>query len=374
MWYGRIGPRMYDRKEVRYCMASECICKLRAKMAEISADGFLISKPENWRYVSGFTGDSGVLLITRKDSFLFTDSRYTEQAQSEAPDFTVTKTVLEEDVLKNTVKNLGLKRLAFEKHYITYAGWERLKEKFEDQELVGVMGWVEDLRMIKNEEEVEYISKAQQIAEKAFKLLMPRIKAGVSEMELALELEFEMRRMGSEGVAFPFIVVSGTRSSLPHGQPTEKKLEPGDFVTFDFGARFKGYCSDMTRTVVVGPLDDKHKEIYDTVLTAQLAALDAIGPGVPAKEVDLAGRKVIEEAGYGEYFGHGIGHGVGLNVHERPSVGRTSEDILEPGVVITVEPGIYIEGFGGVRIEDMVLVTEEGKRNLTACEKELIVV
>jgi len=183
-----------------------------------------------------------------------------------------------------------------------------------------------------------------------------------------------MRKMGSEGVAFPFIVVSGPRSSLPHGQPSTRKLEPGDFVTFDFGARFQGYCSDMTRTIVIGPLDEKHKEIYEVVLAAQLTALDVIGPGVIGKEVDLAGRKVIEEAGYGEYFGHGIGHGVGLNVHERPSVGRTSEDILEPGMVITVEPGIYIEGFGGVRIEDMVVVTEEGMRNLTASRKELIVV
>jgi Xaa-Pro aminopeptidase len=371
---GKIDDRMCNRKEAHYYMTSNCIYELRAKMDEISADGFLISKPENWRYVSGFTGDSGVLLITATDGFLFTDSRYTEQARNEAPGFTVVKTVLEEDVLKNTVNDLGIKRLAFEKHYITYAGWETLRDKFEEQELVGVSNWVEDLRMIKRKEEVGYISKAQQIAEKGFELLMPSIKVGVSEIELALELEFSMRRMGSEGVAFPFIVVSGSRSSLPHGQPTSKKLEPGDFVTFDFGARFNGYCSDMTRTVVVGPIDDKHKEIYDTVLNAQLAALDVIGPGIVAKEVDLAGRKVIEEAGYGEYFGHGIGHGVGLNVHERPSVGRTSEDVLEPGAVITVEPGIYIEGFGGVRIEDMVLVTEDGKRNLTACEKELIVV
>ena len=355
-------------------MTSDVLEKLRTKLVEDSVDGLLISKPENWRYVSGFTGDSGVLLITAEHSFLFTDSRYTEQARSEAPDFTVVKTVIEEDVVKNTVNELGLKRIGFEKDYVTYAMWERLRDRFEKQELVGISGWVEELRMIKTSEEVEYISRAQKIAENAFERLLPLIKVGTSEIDLALELEFTMRKMGSEGVAFPFIVVSGPRSSLPHGQPSIRKLEPGDFVTFDFGARFQGYCSDMTRTIVIGPLDEKHKEIYEVVLAAQLTALDVIGPGVLGKEVDLAGRKVIEEAGYGEYFGHGIGHGVGLNVHERPSVGRTSEDILEPGMVITVEPGIYIEGFGGVRIEDMVVVTEEGMRNLTASRKELIVV
>ncbi|HHY69688.1 MAG TPA: aminopeptidase P family protein [Firmicutes bacterium] len=355
-------------------MTSDVLEKLRTKLVEDSVDGLLISKPENWRYVSGFTGDSGVLLITAEHSFLFTDSRYTEQARSEAPDFTVVKTVIEEDVVKNTVNELGLKRIGFEKDYVTYAMWERLRDRFEKQELVGISGWVEELRMIKTSEEVEYISRAQKIAENAFERLLPLIKVGTSEIDLALELEFTMRKMGSEGVAFPFIVVSGPRSSLPHGQPSTRKLEPGDFVTFDFGARFQGYCSDMTRTIVIGPLDEKHKEIYEVVLAAQLTALDVIGPGVIGKEVDLAGRKVIEEAGYGEYFGHGIGHGVGLNVHEKPSVGRTSEDILEPGMVITVEPGIYIEGFGGVRIEDMVVVTEEGMRNLTASRKELIVV
>ncbi|HOB30617.1 MAG TPA: Xaa-Pro peptidase family protein [Bacillota bacterium] len=355
-------------------MTSDVLEKLRTKLVEDSVDGLLISKPENWRYVSGFTGDSGVLLITAEHSFLFTDSRYTEQARSEAPDFTVVKTVIEEDVVKNTVNELGLKRIGFEKDYVTYAMWERLRDRFEKQELVGISGWVEELRMIKTSEEVEYISRAQKIAENAFERLLPLIKVGTSEIDLALELEFTMRKMGSEGVAFPFIVVSGPRSSLPHGQPSTRKLEPGDFVTFDFGARFQGYCSDMTRTIVIGPLDEKHKEIYEVVLAAQLTALDVIGPGVLGKEVDLAGRKVIEEAGYGEYFGHGIGHGVGLNVHEKPSVGRTSEDILEPGMVITVEPGIYIEGFGGVRIEDMVVVTEEGMRNLTASRKELIVV
>lgn len=347
---------------------------LRKKMDEASLDAFLVSKPENWRFVSGFTGDSGVLLITSKDSFIFTDSRYIEQAHQEAPDFEVVMTVLEKDTVKDTIVRLGLKRIGFERDHVTYAGWEQLTERFSEQELTGVSGWVEELRAIKTPQEVEYIAKAQEIADKCFSLLFPSVRAGVKEIDLALELEFTMRKMGSDGVAFPFIVVSGPRSSLPHGVPSQRKIEPGDFVTFDFGARYRGYCSDMTRTLVAGPLGKKHREVYETVLQAQLAALEAVRPGIAAKEVDLAGRAVIENAGYGEYFGHGIGHGVGLNVHERPSVGRKSEAILQPGMVITVEPGIYIPEFGGVRIEDLVLVTEGGKRNLTSSEKGLIVV
>jgi len=348
--------------------------KLRLKMSQVPVDAFLVSNMQNWRFVSGFTGDAGTLLITRDEAIIFTDSRYTEQAEQEAPDYTVIKTVVEKNVLKETIDKIRISRIAFEKDYVTYSRWEKLKETLSGQELIGVSGWVEELRAVKSEEEAGYIARAQGIADEAFSRLLPLVKAGASEMDLALELEFTIRKLGSEGIAFPFIVVSGARSSLPHGVPTSKKLEPGDFVTFDFGARCNGYCSDMTRTVVVGHASDKHREIYDLVLRAQLAALEVIKPGVMAREVDLAGRRVIEEAGYGEYFGHGIGHGVGLNVHERPSVGKTSEDVLQPGMIITVEPGIYIPGFGGVRIEDLVLVTEDGKNNLTASEKQLIVV
>jgi len=346
--------------------------KIREKMANIQVDAFLVSKPENWRYISGFTGDSGTLLISQKESILFTDSRYAEQAQKETEGFTVIETSLGEDIVKKTVMMLGLKRIAFEKDHVSYSGWEKLKERFCEQELVGVGGWVEELRMKKTPEEIRCIRKAQEIADQAFALLTHAVKPGATERDLALELEFTMRRMGSDGVAFPVIAVSGPRSSLPHGQPSTKKLNPGEFVTFDFGARYGGYCSDTTRTFVLEPLDKKHEEIYNIVLQAQLAALAAVKPGAPAKEVDLVGRKIIEEAGYGKYFGHGIGHGVGLNVHEGPRVNQKSEDILEPGMVITVEPGIYIPGFGGVRIEDLVLVTEDGKEVLSSSPKDLV--
>jgi Xaa-Pro aminopeptidase len=354
-------------------VTSERLGKVRERLAQESLDGFLVTNYANWRYLSGFQGHSGSLLITGTDALLFTDSRYAEQAEKEAPEFSVVRTSPDDDALKKTVKQKGLGRLGFEKDYITYSNWEKLRDRLEGVELVGLSGVVEKLRMIKTPEEISKIAKAQEIADQAFGLLTGAIRVGATELELATEFDFTMRKMGSEEVAFPLIVVSGERSSLPHGVPTNKPLEDGDFVTFDFGATYDGYRSDETRTFVMGHLDARHDEIYNVVLKAQMAAVDKVGPGVPAREIDLTGRRIIEDAGYGEYFGHGIGHGVGLNVHEGPSVARKSEDILAPGMVITVEPGIYIPGFGGVRIEDLVLVTEDGHRVLSASPKELTV-
>ena len=348
--------------------------KLRRKMAECGVDGFLVSAFLNWRYISGFRGDAGALLLTEKNAYLFTDSRYIEEAEQEATGFTVRMTTVETDEIKAAVQAEGIKKLAFEKEHVTYSTWERFKERFEGVELVGVSGWVEDLRMVKTPEETAYIEKAQAIADDAFQLLVDTVRPGAREIDLSLELEFTMRKMGSEGLAFPIIAVAGQRSSLPHGVPTENILKDGDFVTFDFGGKYEGYCSDETRTLIVGHVDGKHEEIYNVVLEAQLAGLEAVKPGAMGKEVDAAGRKVIEDAGYGEYFGHGIGHGVGLNVHEGPSAGKKSETVLQPGMVVTVEPGIYIPGFGGCRIEDLVLVTESGHRVLSSSPKELTVV
>lgn len=345
--------------------------KLREKMAQESVDGFLVTTALNWRYVSGFLGDAGGLLITEKSAYQFTDSRYIEEAQKEAVGFTAVMTTLGTDEIRSAVKSEGVKRLAFEKDHVTYANWEKFKERFEGVELVGVSGWVEGLRMVKTPEEVRLIEKAQDIADDAFALLTDSICVGAREIDLALEFEFTMRKMGSEGLPFPIIAVAGERSSLPHGVPGENTVSDGDFVTFDFGARCGGYCSDETRTFVVGHLDRKHEEIYKVVLEAQLAGLEAVKPGARGADVDAAGRKVIESAGYGQYFGHGIGHGVGLNVHEAPRASATSEDVLKPGMIVTVEPGIYIPGFGGCRIEDLVLVTETGHRVLSHSPKDL---
>ncbi len=342
---------------------------LRKKMEEESLDAIMVNTLINWRYLTGFTGDAGSLLVTGDEAIIFTDSRYTEQAEKEAPGFKVVQTG-REDVFKQALSRLGVKRLGFEQHVVTYSAWERMKSRFEGVDLVGYGGWVEEIRAVKTKDEIELIARAQEIADEAFAALTRQVKIGSTERELALELEFTMRKLGAEGLSFPIIAVSGERSSLPHGVPTQKEVEDGDFLTFDFGAVYNGYCSDETRTFLMGDVSDKHLEIYNVVLEAQMTALEKVAPGIQSKEIDLAGRKVIEDAGYGEYFGHAIGHGVGLNVHERPGVGRRSEDILKPGMVITVEPGIYIPGFGGVRIEDLVLVTESGKEILSTSPKD----
>ncbi len=350
--------------------------KIRAKMSAEQVEGFLVTSMSNWRYMSGFTGDAGCLLVTPYNAFLLTDSRYVEQAEEQCAEagFLVRKTTHDEDVLKSVMQSQGVKRLAFEKRFTNYGEWEKLCERLEGVELTGIAGWVEELRMVKIPKEIALIARAQEIADDAFALLFQSIRRGAKEDELALELEFTMRKMGAEAVSFPIIAVSGSRSSLPHGKPTSKALQDGDFLTFDFGAMYRGYHSDETRTFVIGHPERKHEEVYDIVLKAQEAALDLVKPGVLAKEVDLAGRKVIEDAGYGEYFGHGIGHGVGLDIHEGPSVSRKSETVLEPGMVITVEPGVYIPGFGGVRIEELVVVTGDGKRVLTTSPKALTVI
>lgn len=350
------------------------IDKLREKMAAEGVDGFLVTNLVNWRYISGFRGDAGAVLVTPGLLRLYIDSRYVEQARKEAPAFAVTMTTLDTDEVQKGIQAEGVRRLAFEKEHVTYANWEKYAERFPGVEMVPVANWVEELRMVKSSEEVECIAKAQEIADDAFALLTPSIHRGVREIDLALELEFTMRRMGADGPAFPIIAVSGERSSLPHGVPSEKAIADGDFLTFDFGAKYEGYCSDETRTFVIGHASEKHREIYKVVLEAQLAGLYAVKPGVLGKEVDAAGRKIIDAAGYGQYFGHGIGHGVGLNVHEGPSAGKKGDIVLQPGMTLTVEPGIYIPGFGGCRIEDLVVVTETGKKILSSSPKELRVI
>ncbi len=350
------------------------LSKIRQKLSEAELDAFLVGSMNNWRYMSGFTGDAGCLLITAGSAHLLTDSRYTEQAAEQSPEYSLHKTGRDEDVLKDLVLSSGIKRLGFEKSHTTYEAWEKLAKSLEGVELVGVAGWIEELRAVKTPSEIALIARAQEIADDAFALLSESIRDGAKEEDLALELEFTMRRMGAQGPSFPIIVVSGERSSLPHGVPTSRTLRDGDFLTIDFGAVYDGYHSDETRTFVIGHADKKHEEVYGIVLEALETALDVVRPGVLAKDVDGAARKVIEDAGYGEYFGHGLGHGVGLQIHEGPSLSKKSESILAVGNVVTIEPGIYIPGFGGVRIEELVVVTDDGKRILTSSPKELAIV
>ncbi|HEY8395002.1 MAG TPA: Xaa-Pro peptidase family protein [Thermaerobacter sp.] len=348
---------------------------LRRRMAEEKVDGIWVGSPANRRYLSGFTGSSGWLLITADRAELWTDFRYLEQAAAQAPAFEVVRH--EPDVYQHLGRRageLGLTRLGFERDHLTYGQWERLRAGLPDTvELVPVAGWVEELRRVKDPGEIAAIRQAARIADEALLEVLAGLRPGMTEREVALQLEFAMRRRGAEGVAFDFIVASGPRSSLPHGLASERVIEEGDLVTIDYGAVYAGYASDCTRTVVIGRAGQRQREIYDIVLEAQRRAMAAVRPGATGADVDRAAREVIEAAGYGEHFGHATGHGVGLEVHEGPRLAATAGDqVLAPGMVVTVEPGIYLPGWGGVRIEDLVVVTEDGGEVLTRVTKEFL--
>ncbi|MDP3058460.1 MAG: aminopeptidase P family protein [bacterium] len=335
-------------------------------------DAMLIVKPENRAYLSGFTGSAGHLLIGRDVAILFTDFRYIEQAKMEAPHFQVIDTSLAiYKTIETIAEQFAMRKVGFEGDYVTVSTLHLMQEAL-TLELVNTSGLTEKLRMIKNQIELDAMQTATDIAESALQEILPLIKPGMSEMEVAMELEFAMRRKGSEGLPFPIIAASGVRASLPHGRASHKIIEKGDFLTLDFGALKNGYCADMTRTFVIGRASPEQEKIYNIVLRAQVAALVALKIGLVGKDVDKVARDIIAEEGYGEQFGHGLGHGVGRLVHEGPSAGSKSEDVLQAGMVITVEPGIYILEWGGVRIEDMVCITAEGYHNFNKFSKELL--
>jgi len=349
------------------------LAKLREQIAARELDGLLVLGPENRRYLSGFTGSSGALLITQEQAFLVTDFRYVEQARAEAPGFSV---VQHTDRMSTCIAQMAagvIKRLGFESNFMTYHQFEAFSKAIE-AEMIPVSGVVEALRMVKDPDEVRAISEAARIADEAFSEILGIIKPGVTEKRVALELEYLIRMAGSSGVAFESICVSGVRSSMPHGTPSDKPIESGDLVTLDFGAVIDGYRSDMTRTVIVGEPSEEQKKLYELVLDAQTRALSSVAPGKKCKEVDEVARRIINEAGHAEHFGHGLGHGVGLAVHEEPRLSPSAEDtsVLEPGMVVTVEPGVYVPGKGGVRIEDLVLVTETGHSVLSRSPKYLM--
>ena len=336
------------------------------------SDGVLLTSPYNMRYFSGFAGGEGAVLITKNNKFLFTDSRYIEQAEKETNGFILTET---NDWIKSVgeiIVKESLERLAFEDDAVSAAQYKKLDDTIKDCELAFCSGEVNSLRMIKTSDELEKIRKAEELGCKAFEHILGFIKPDVCEKDIALEIEYFMRKHGAEKTSFDTIAISGARTSLPHGVPTEKKIEKGDFVTLDFGCVLDGYCSDMTRTVVVGKATEEQKKIYNTVKIAQQMALDFIKSGIKGYEVDKVARDYITDAGYGEYFRHSLGHGVGLLVHELPNLSPRSEMVLLPHMIVSCEPGIYIPDFGGVRIEDLVCVTEDGCQNLSLVTKELI--
>jgi Xaa-Pro aminopeptidase len=351
------------------------IRRLRDKMAEAGIGAFLVSHPINRRYVSGFTGSSGVMLVTPDEAVLITDFRYVTQAKEQAPHLSL---VEHRGSIFGTVgevcRKMGVKRLAFEEEHLTFAQYKFLTEALDGIPATPVNGLVEELRMVKDEEELAIIRKAASIADRAFAAIVRELRPGITERQVSLRLEMLMREMGASSSSFEIIVASGKRSALPHGTASDKMLEKGDLVTLDFGAYYKGYASDLTRTVVLGTPSGKQKEIYDIVLEAGNRAIQAIRPGITGKETDAVARNYIAQHGYGDFFGHSTGHGLGMEVHEAPALSVRGDKKLAPGMVVTVEPGIYLTDFGGVRIEDDVLVTPTGHEVLTHSPKELIII
>ena len=335
---------------------------VRASLPD-GTDGILLCSPVNIRYLT-----NGYLLITRQKTILFADSRYVEAAQKHAPDSVEVLLLGGIDSIINALS--GLQCLCFEDQYVTCYDYKSYKKNWPDIRFIGCGSILSDSREIKDTIEIQYIEKAQRIAEKAFDHIVGFLSPERTEAEVALELEYFMRKNGADGIAFDTIAVSGTASSLPHGEPSKQKLSSG-FLTMDFGAVVNGYCSDMTRTVVIGKADSDMKKLYQTVLDAQQAALSIIAPGVHCAAVDQAARERID-AVYPGAFGHGLGHGVGLEIHEAPNLSPRSKKILKAGHVVTVEPGAYLPGQYGVRIEDMVVLTEQGFTNLTKAPKNLI--
>lgn len=347
--------------------------KLRTFLAAKQLDGIIISKPENRRYFSGFTGSAGILLVTHTQAKLLTDFRYIEQASKEATLYEIVKygaAGIYAEVNKYAC-DFKLHKLAFESDYTTYAVYMDMEKALLDIKLAPLE--LDALRSIKDETELCNIKKAVEIADAAFTHILSFIKPGISEQAVALELEYKMKQLGAENIAFDTIVASGKRGALPHGKASEKIIAAGDLVTMDFGAVYNGYHSDITRTVCVGSASAKQREIYDIVLSAQLRGVKAVRAGLTGQQVDAAARQLIDKSGYGEYFGHGLGHAVGLYIHEEPRLSPSNTNTpLEKNMVVTVEPGIYIPDWGGIRIEDTVIVCDTSCEILTASSKQLI--
>lgn len=348
--------------------------KLRTKLKETDLDAILIIKKENRIYISGFTGTFAYIIVTKNDAVLLTDSRYISQAKKQAKLFEIIEyegEILES--LNNIILSKGIKSLGFEQNIITYKKYLDIKKSLKVSELKPVDNMVEDIRVKKTPDEIKTIKKAVKIADDAFSHILNYIKPGVRESEVALEIEYYMKKQGAKGPSFETIVASGQRSSLPHGIATDKIIKNNEVVTIDFGAVYDNYCSDMTRTVFIGKPDKEFFKIYNIVLEAQKNALMGAKKGLLGKEIDSIARGIIEKGGYGENFGHGLGHGVGLEVHESPSLSKRGDIKMENDMVVTIEPGIYIDNFGGVRIEDMLIINDDNPIVLTHSSKDIIV-
>jgi Xaa-Pro aminopeptidase len=348
--------------------------KVMEVMKQRNFDAIMISNRYNMRYVSGYCGDTGIVVITNQDKLIFTDFRYIYQAQTEAKEYEVID--IGNDSYAKAIANELIKRqiskVGFDEEEISYATYRKLCKEFVGMELTAYSDDLAKLRMVKTAQELASIKEAEHIGDVVFSQIINDIRPGVTELEIAAKIEYLFKTNGAEGSSFSPIVASGINSSMPHAIPSRKPIELGDFVTLDFGCIYEGYCSDMTRTIVVGKASDKQKEIYETVLRAQTAVLEQLKAGMRGMEVDKIARDIIYQAGYEGCFGHGLGHSVGLFIHEAPRASSKTEDIIKENMTLTVEPGIYVRDFGGVRIEDLVVITKEGYENFTHSPKELI--
>lgn len=348
---------------------------LRDRFEDAGVEALYVSNLINVRYLTGFTGSTALLFVTRDGAKIFVDPRYWVQAEQQVRGAEVVKcgAALNKEAMA-VVREMGLSRLGFEANHLTVAARDTLAEQLPDLEIVATRGIIEEMRLTKDAQEIAATQRACALVDELFDWILGRLKPGVRELDIALDLEHEMRRRGAEAVGFASIIASGVNGAKPHAGASEKPLEAGDFVTMDFGARLDGYNADITRTVAIGHVTDKQREVYDVVLRAQMAAVDALRPGIGYVEADKVARDIIAEAGYGEYFGHGLGHSLGMEVHDGARLSPAApEGNVRPGEIWTVEPGIYIPDWGGVRIEDDVLVTDGAPRVLTHAPKELIV-
>ena len=351
----------------------ERVRRLRARLAEEQLDGLLITNEHNRRYLSGFVGTAGYLLVTQDDAVLATDFRYTEQAVIQAPGWRVDRITGRLQWFPALLKELAIKSLGFEADDVTVSLHGRFEDAIKEAnvgaELKPTSGITLNLRALKDAEEVALLQKAIDVSDQAFEEVAAGIEPGQSEAEIAWRFEQAVRNRGAESISFDTIVAVGPNAARPHHRAGDTRVAEGQTIVFDCGARYQGYCSDLTRTVVIGKADAKLKRIYDTVHMAQQAAIEMLRPGMTGADADGIARKIIEEAGHGDEFGHSLGHGVGLEVHENPGVGPNSAGKLEEGMVLTVEPGIYLTGWGGVRIEDVVVLEKDGARVMSKAAK-----
>ncbi len=340
---------------------------------ELAVDAMLVTRMTNVRYLTGFTGSNAQAIVSPALSLFFTDGRYTEQSRHEVSDLErVTCLDGFDEPLADVCVRLEVRRLGFEAHDVTVSGLRKLQDKVPDVELVAAGEPVERLRWVKDGEEIELLNEAQSCTDSAFEDILERLAVGMTERQVALELQHALRRAGADGLSFEPIVAFGEQAAEPHHQPTHRVLEEGDVIKMDFAGLYGGYHADMTRTIAFGSPPPELRKIHDVVRQAQQAAIDAIHAGVTGGEIDAVARDVIDDAGYGMFFTHGLGHGVGLEIHEGPNFRRGGADVLPVGAVMTVEPGVYVPGLGGVRIEDMVEVGEVGCRVIGASIRELV--